>query len=384
MTPSFDVIVLGLGGMGSAAACHLAQRGQRVLGLERFPPAHAQGSSHGRSRVVRLAYFEDPAYVPLLLRSYELWEELAAETAPPLLTPTGGLMIGRQDGVLVSGSLRSAREHGLSHELLTTAELRRRYPQLQVADDTVAVVDHKAGYVDPEASVRTHLQRAAAAGAELHFEETALSWSAAMSGDRVLVQTDRGAYEAGQLVLTPGPWAPEVLADLALPLTVERHVLFWFDPPAGLGTFAPERLPVYIWERCDGVHFYGFPHQPGPPGGVKVAFFHVGRPCTPQTIDRTVAAAEVDAMSRCVAEHLPGLAGPLVHATTCMYTCTPDGHFVVARHPRHPNVIIGSPCSGHGFKFVPVIGEILADLAISGTTRHPIALFGLDRFAPPA
>jgi sarcosine oxidase len=195
------------------------------------------------------------------------------------------------------------------------------------------------------------------------------------------VTTNRGEYEAGQLVLTPGPWAPEVLADLALPLTVERHVLFWFDPPAGLAAFAPEHLPVYIWERSDGVHFYGFPHQPGPPGGVKVAFFHVGRPCTPHTIDRTVTAAEVDTMRRCLAEHLPGLAGPLVHTTTCMYTCTPDGHFIVTRHPHHPNVVIGSPCSGHGFKFVPVIGEILADLITRGSTRHPIALFGLDRFA---
>ena len=377
MRPTFDVIVLGLGGMGSAAAYHLARRGRRVLGLERFPPAHARGSSHGRSRVIRLAYFEDPAYVPLLLRAYELWSELASRTPEPLLTLTGGLMLGPEDGPLVSGSLRSARAHDLAHELLTHAELRRRYPQLRPAAGTVALLDHKAGYVDPEATVRTHLQLAAAAGAELHCEEAVLDFAAA--GDHVTVRTGRGEYAAERLVLTPGPWAPQVLDELALPLRVERHVLYWFAPSAGEAAFSPACFPVYIWERGDGVQFYGFPHQPGPPGGVKTALFHAGEPCTPESIDRSIHPGEVAAMQRCISEHIPGLAGPLVHATTCMYTCTPDGHFLIDRHPRHPQIIIGSPCSGHGFKFVPVIGEILADLAISGTTRHPIALFGLSR-----
>lgn len=381
MRPTFDVIVLGLGGMGSATAYHLARRGQRVLGLDRFSPAHAHGSSHGRSRVIRLAYFEDPAYVPLLLRAYELWLELGQDAGEPLLTATGGLMLGTPDCSLVAGSLRSARSHGLAHELLSNAELRRRYPQLAPAADTVALVDPKAGYIDPEASVRAHLHKAAAAGAELHFAEPALSWTAAASGDRVQVRTERGEYEAGSLVLTPGPWAPQVLADLALPLTVERHVLYWFDPPAGVAAFSADRFPIYIWERADGVHFYGFPHQPGPPGGVKVAFFHVGTPCTPEGIDRQVKESEVATMRRCVREHIPGLDGPLRHAATCMYTRTPDGHFVIAPHPQYRNVIIGSPCSGHGFKFVPVIGEILADLITRGATAHPIALFDLSRFA---
>lgn len=380
MRPTFDVIVLGLGGMGSAAAYHLARRGQRVLGLERFAPAHAHGSSHGRSRVIRLAYFEDPAYVPLLLRAYELWSELAAQAAEPLLTLTGGLMLGQKDSVLVAGSLRSAREHGLSHELLSAAELRRRYPQLRPDEGTVALLDHRAGYVDPEASVRAHLQLAAAAGAELHFTEPALSFSVAPGGGQVQVRTERGEYTAERLVLTPGPWVPQLLGALGLPLRVERHVLYWLAPSSGLAAFAPSDFPIYIWERTDGVHFYGFPYQPGAPEGVKVAFFHVGRQCTPETIDRTVHPEEIAAMRSCVREHIPGLDGPLVHAATCMYTCTPDGHFVIDRHPQYENVIIGSPCSGHGFKFVPVIGEILADLATQGGTRHPIALFGTSRF----
>ncbi len=382
MKPTYDVIVLGLGGMGSAAAYHLAQRGQRVLGLERFAPAHAHGSSHGRSRVVRVAYFEDPAYVPLLLRAYELWRDAEKRLQRPLLTVTGGLMLGQEDGPLVAGSRRSAREHGLPHELLTTPELARRYPQLRLSPGTVALLDLQAGYVDPEASVKAHLQLAAAAGAELHFTEPALSFSTDPCGDRVQVQTERGTYTAGRLVITAGPWAPQLLCELGLPLRVERHVLYWFGTSRGLEAFSPAVFPVYIWERDDGVHFYGFPHQPGPPDGVKVAFFHVGRPCAPETIDRVVHPEEIAAMQRCVREHIPGLDGPLVHAATCMYTCTPDGHFLIDHHPRYANVIIGSPCSGHGFKFVPVIGEILADLATDGTTRHPIALFGISRFLP--
>ena len=397
MSRNFDVIVLGLGGMGSAAACSLAQRGQRVLGLERFQPAHAHGSSHGRSRVFRTAYFEDPAYVPLLLRAHELWRERTRpdDTPQPLFVPTGGLMLGRADGALVSGSLRSARLHGLPHELLDAAALRARHPAFRAPPGTVALLDPLAGYVDPELSVRTHLRLAQDAGATLHFGETARGFTAAASGDRVRVDTDRGSYEAGQLVVTAGPWAPALLADLGLPLHVERHVLYWFAPPAGTAAFLPPAFPVYIWETAAGEEFYGFPHQPGPPGGVKVAMFHEAagsERCTPDTIDRTVHPPEVERMRRCLAGHIPGLAGPLVTAATCMYTRTPDGHFILDRHPRHPNVVLASPCSGHGFKFVPAIGEILADLAAppstgTGTAATPardLSLFALARFAAPA
>lgn len=380
MQRGFDVIVLGLGGMGSAAACHLARRGQRVLGLEQFGAAHARGSSHGRSRVTRTAYFEHPAYVPLLLRAWDLWRELGSATGEPLLTPTGGLMIGHRDSALVQGSLRSAREHGLPHQLLDAAELRARYPQLNPDPETVALLDEKAGFLDPEASVRAHLSQAAAAGAELRFEEPVTAWSASPSGAGVRVETAAGTYEAAHLVLTPGPWAPSVLADLDLPLKVERQVLYWFEPEGGVERFQPDRFPVYIWETAPGIHFYGFPHQSGPPGGVKVAFFHVGRPCTPDSIDRTVALAEIEAMRAAVADHIPGLCGRFLTATTCMYTNTPDGHFVIARHPRHSSVVLASPCSGHGFKFVPVVGEILADLVTRGTTAHPIELFRCERF----
>ncbi|HEU5088969.1 MAG TPA: N-methyl-L-tryptophan oxidase, partial [Roseiflexaceae bacterium] len=243
---TFDVIVLGLGGMGSATAYQLAKRGQRVLGLERFGPAHANGSSHGKSRIIRQAYFEDPAYVPLLLRAYELWEETEREAGEELLTITGGLMIGSPTSRTISGSLRSAQQHGLYHEMLDAADIRRRYPPLRPEPGVVALYERKAGFLRPEASVAAHLRLAERYGAELHFDEPALSWEARPDGVRV--STARGVYEASRLVVSVGPWAPEILADLGLPLVIERNVLVWFEPIGGREPFLPDRFPIYIWE----------------------------------------------------------------------------------------------------------------------------------------
>src|SRR3712207_1531217 len=229
---SYDVIVAGLGGMGSAAAYQLAARGKRVLGLEQFSPAHDRGSSHGRSRIIRQAYFEDPSYVPLLLRAYELWERLERETGQELMTLTGGLMIGRRESELVSGSVRSAEEHGLSYELLDAEGIRERFPPFSPDPGTVALYEEKAGFVRPEETVRAHLDRAGSLGADLRFEEPILSWEAL--GDGVRVETQRGSYEAERLVITPGAWAPQLLADLGLPLEVTRQVMYWFEPASGL------------------------------------------------------------------------------------------------------------------------------------------------------
>ena len=378
----YDAIVAGLGGMGSATAYQLAGRGQRVLGLEKFSPAHDRGSSHGRSRIIRQAYFEDPAYVPLLLRAYELWERLERETGQELMTLTGGLMIGRREDELVSGSVKSAEEHDLPYELLDADEIRRRFPPFSPDSETVALYEEKAGFVRPEETVKAHLDRAASLGADLRFEEPVLSWEA--SGEGVRLETRAGSYEAERLVISPGAWASQLLADLRIPLEVERQVMYWFESTSGLEPFRPDRFPIFIWEPDDGNMFYGFPAQDDD-RGIKTAFFRAGGiPTTPETIDREVYGEEMDFIRGYLAEYVPDLVGRCLDARACMYTNTPDEHFVISEHPDHPQVVIACGFSGHGYKFCSVVGEILADLVTEGTTRHPIDLFSPARLRDAA
>ena len=359
------MIVVGLGGMGSAAAAHAASRGKRVLGLEQFQPAHDQGSSHGRSRVIRLAYFEDPAYVPLLQRGYELWRQLEARTGRRLLQITGGLMIGKPHSDVVAGSLRSAREHHLEHEMLDAAQIRSRFPALTPAPEDVALFERDAGIVFPEEAIRAHLDVAVDHGAHVHFDERVEEWSVATSG-RIDVRTSRARYETDRLILAPGSWAAGLFKIDWLRLEVEPQQLHWFEPRGGPEPFQSDRFPIYIWDLGNGIQFYGFPADED--GRVKVAFF------------RSRVKGE-DAMRAALAPCIPGLsAGALLETVSCKYTLTPDHHFVIGHHPDHANVVIASPCSGHGYKFASVIGEVLADLAIAGSTRHPIGLFSPSRF----
>jgi sarcosine oxidase len=376
---SADVIVLGLGGMGSAAAYRLARRGLRVLGLDRFAPVHNQGSSHGGSRITRQAYFEDPAYVPLLLRAEELWHEVEFDSGRHVLHTTGGLMVGRADSRTVAGSLESARRWGLPHEMLDAADIRRRFPTMAPDEDEIALYEAKAGLVVPEASVAAHLLLAARAGAELHHEEPVVRWES-LPGGGVRVHSADRVYTAGQLVICPGAWAPELLADLGVPFAVTRQVQFWFTPRGGVADFAEGRHPIYIWEAENGRQFYGFPVHAEAQDGVKLAFFRGGRPCTPDTIDRTVHPDEIQDMAEFANARVPRVAGTFRRAATCLYTNTPDEHFVIARHPGHESVVVACGFSGHGFKFVPVVGEILADLVTEGRTAHPIDLFNPRRF----
>ncbi len=375
MSEHFDVIVIGLGGMGSSAAYHLAKRGQRVLGLEKFTPAHDKGSSHGGSRIIRQSYFEDPAYVPLLLRAYALWDELAADSAREVYRITGGLFIGAPDCLTVAGSLRASREWDLPHEVLDAAEIRSRFPTFTPDAGDIALYEAKAGFARPELTVQAHLDLAEKAGATLQFGEEVLEWAETSGG--VTVRTRRGTYTAGQLVICPGAWAPQLLAELGVPITVERQVLYWLDPVGGTAPFTDH--PIFIDENADGMQIYGFPAIDGPRGGVKVAFFRKGVVCTPETIDRTVHDHEIREVRDHIAELVPALNGPCLDSATCMYSNTPDQHFVIARHPDSENVTIACGFSGHGFKFVPVVGEILADLAIDGGTGHPISLFDPKR-----
>jgi sarcosine oxidase len=373
----FDVVVCGLGAMGSAALHHLAARGKRVLGLERFAPGHDRGSSHGRTRIIRLGYYEHPSYVPLLRRAYELWRELEASAGRKLLHVTGIAEIGPPAGTLVNGTLASSRLHGLRHETLAAGEFMRRFPAFALPPDYVAVVQPDGGYVDVEPTIAAHISLAMAAGAEVRRRERVEVIEPRAGSVRIV--TDRGAVEAGAAIVAAGAWTKSLLPKLAAPLRATREVMGWFEP-TDANLFAA--FPVFIMESRHGMH-YGFPPQGGVGigAGIKVAkHHHRNETVDPDRYDRTVSADDEALIRDAVAEHIPAANGPLLAAETCLYTMTPDGDFLIDRLPGADNVVVASPCSGHGFKFAPVVGEILADLATAGTTRHDIARFSLARF----
>ncbi len=360
--------------MGSAAACHLAASGRKVLGLDRFTPPHDLGSSHGLTRIIREAYFEHPSYVPLVQRAYELWADLEKQSGQKLLLQTGGVMVGPPEGALVRGAKRSAEEHNLPHQLLSSAELQRRVPVFHPSENMVGVWETRAGVLFPELAIRTHLELAAKHGAVLQFGDPVLRWQANQDG--VSVFTANATYTARQLLLSAGGWVSSLVPDLRLPLSVERQVLFWFEPCSQPEQFQPQRCPVHIWEYEPGHHFYGLPDLGD---GVKVALHHQGETAQPDTIRREVDDREIEAMRNILRRFLPQANGPLKSAVVCMYTNTPDEHFILDYHPVHRQVLIASPCSGHGFKFSPVIGEIAATLLNDRVPLFDLSLFKLDR-----
>jgi sarcosine oxidase len=365
----FDVIVVGLGAMGSAAAFHLAWRGRKVLGLDRFNPPHSFGSSHGQTRIIREAYFEHPAYVPIVQRAYELWEELAKETGEKLFVQTGGLMIGPSEGVVVSGAKRSAEEHGLPYQFLSAEEITQRFPALHPAKEMAGIWEPRAGVLFPEQCVAAHLSLARKYGATLRCQEKVLRWET--DGHGVRVTTERGQYLAERMILSAGSWIKSLLPEVDWPFTVERQILFWFEA-TNKGRFQPEHCPIHLWEHAPGRFFYGFPDLGN---GVKVAGHHEGEITDPDLIRREVRSEEVEAMRQIIRPFLPDLTGPLREAVVCMYTNTPDSHFLVDQHPAFPPVLIASPCSGHGFKFSSAIGEILCELVEHRQSRFDLSLF---------
>jgi sarcosine oxidase len=375
----YDAIVLGLGGMGSAVAAHAAERGMRVLGLERFGTAHDRGSSHGGTRIIRQAYFESPDYVPLLRRAYELWDALAARTGTVLRARTGGLFAGRPETAVVAGTLASARQWQLAHEVYDAHELRARYPMLTPRDDEIAVYEAIAGALFPEAGVRAHLDVAAAAGAELRFGVQATSWDAGDGGVRVTLAGGAQA-EAARLAICAGPWFARVAPDLGVPLRVERNVQFWFAPH-DRDAVSPERLPIWCCERGGARMFYGFPDFGL---GVKIAHHGSGVAADPDELDRTVRDDEIATAHDALASFVPAAAGPFLRAAPCMYTLTPDEHFVIGAHPRAPRVVVAGGFSGHGYKFAPVVGEIVAALLADGDPGFSLELFRPERFSAPA
>jgi sarcosine oxidase len=372
---AYDVIVVGVGGMGSAACWHLARRGLRVLGIERFDIPHAMGSSHGISRIIRLPYYEDPSYVPLLRRAYENWRALEAATGQKVLHISGSLDASPEDDPLFQGALHSARLHDLPHEVLTGAQINTRFPGYRLPDETRAVYQPEGGFVASERAILAHVQAAHEAGAEIRAREKVLSWQTGPSGVRV--ETDRGTHHAGKLVLAAGAWMGALVPDLSRLAIPERQVLAWLQPlrPA---LFTPERFPVFNLTVEEG-RYYGFPVFEVP--GFKFGrYHHRSEHGTPEDIRREPDAADEALLRAFSARYFPDGNGPTMALRDCMFTNTPDEHFILDYHPGHPEVILASPCSGHGYKFCSVIGEILADLAADRRPGLDIDLLRMDRF----
>ena len=371
----YDVIVIGVGGMGSAACYELSRRGARVLGLERFDIPHAMGSSHGVTRIIRLAYYEDPSYVPLLKRAYERWRALERDAGERLLHITGSIDASHADGAVFGGSLTSCQLHGLDHEVLTGTELNARFPGFHLPDDHLALLQPDGGFLLSERCIVAHVELAIDAGAHIHARERVLGWESTDGG--VTVTTDRGRYRAAKIIVSPGAWVGEIVPDLLPIVKPERQVLAWLQP-ARRDIFLPERFPVFNLAVDEG-RYYGFPLF-GIPGVKLGRYHHLGETIDSEAWDREPNRADETIIREFAERYVPDAVGPAMTLTSCIFTNTPDEHFIIDLLPGDERVVVASPCSGHGFKFCAVVGEILADLAVDGSTPHDISLFRLDRF----
>ena len=371
----YDVIIVGAGAMGSAAAIHLATRGRSVIAFDRFGVPNDQGSSHGLTRIIRIAYYEHPSYVPLLIRAAELWSELERLTGERLFMRTGSIDASAPGDPVFEGSRRSCEMHGLRHEVLSSRELGQRFPGYRLPADHVAVFQPDGGFLIPEVAVAAHARLAAAHGATIREHERVVSWEERDGG--VEVTTENGRYVADHLVLSAGSWIADfhpAYADLFEP---ERQVVTWFEI-ADSSKFAPERFPVFNLTVEEG-RYYGFPEWGNP--GFKVGRYHhlAGR-VDPDSVDRVVHDADVEILHRFARRYFPEGAGPALQSSVCLFTNTPDEHFIIDRLPEHERVHVVSACSGHGFKFASVIGEIVADLVTTGGCRFDLSLFSMRRF----
>ncbi|HTV92702.1 MAG TPA: N-methyl-L-tryptophan oxidase [Verrucomicrobiae bacterium] len=369
----YDVVVLGLGGMGSAVAAHAARRGLRVAGFEQFPLVHERGSSTGRTRIIRKAYFEDAAYVPLLERAYTLWRELEERSQTALLDLFGVLMLGQPDSVTVAGVTKAAAAYDIAIEHLDAAQLRVRYPRIDAEANEVGVFEPDAGVVFPERAIATHLNDARDAGAALYDEVRIRGYE--RTGDRIRIHFDGDEpVSAARVAVCGGAWTNDLLPHLQLPLRVQRNVQYWFAPSLPCG---PQELPAFFLERASlRAPLYAIPDLGD---GFKVAFHGYGETTRADDLDREVRTGEIEAMRETLAKLMPDTTMTLRDAAACMYTLTPDGNFAIGRDPQNPNVVIACGFSGHGFKFVPAIGEIVTQLLLGEAPRLDIGFLGLER-----
>jgi len=373
---TYDTIVVGAGSMGSAAIYHLASRQRQVLGLDQFEVPNDRAAYVGVNRIIRLAYAEHPDYVPLLRRAYELWRDLERLVGERLLVITGGIDAGTAAGAIVNGSLLSCKEHNLAHEVLTATELHRRFPGYNLPGDAIAVYQPDGGFLMSERCVVAHLNAAVALGAEVHGRERVRGWEAFDGGVRVT--TDRGSYEARALVVTAGPWTARVVPMFAPIVVPERQVLLWADPKRP-EHFQPERFPVFNMEVAEG-RFYGFPvyHIPG----FKIGkYHHRHERVDPDSVDRACYPEDEEILREAIRRYFPDADGPTLAMKVCLFSNTPDEHFIIDTLPDAPRIVVAAGFSGHGFKFCSVVGEIVADLVVDGNTRFDLTLFRMNRSA---
>jgi sarcosine oxidase len=370
----YHTIVIGLGGMGSAALYHLAQRGVDVCGIEQFEIAHDQGSSYGETRAIRKAYFEHPDYVPLLHRAYDLWADLQAKTTQNIITECGMIFAGPESSPAVHGLNTCYTEHDLPHDKLSASEAADRYSKFHFNKEDTVFYDPIAGYVVPEATIETHINLAGEAGATIKTGTEVKYWREIDGG--VEVTTGKETMTADKLIICAGAWAGQVLAKLDLPLEIRRNVQLWYSTP-DIDKYAND-FPVWFMDRSYG-GIYGFPSLDGK---TMKAAVHTGQDLTksPETLKRELVEDDQKLVLQCLEETFPGIQPQLDRYSVCMYTCTPDEHFIIDEHPDHENVYIAAGFSGHGFKFTPVIGEILAELAMTGHSRQPFDFLRLIRF----
>ena len=372
----YDVAVVGLGGMGSAVLAHAAKRGARAIGLEQFAHLHELGASSGRTRIIRKVYFEHPSYVPLLKRAYELWRELEAESSTKLVDLIGLLTVGAAGSEAIKGTLLSARTYDLPLDELDASEIAKKYPGVSPHPNEIGLLERDAGMVYPEKAIDAHLRVAESCGAEMRFRTAVRGWETKADRCRIHFGND-DVIEARKIVVCAGPWSAPLLEGAGVPLEVQRNVQVWFDPPTH--AFDVGRLPAYLVDRAEfGTPLYGFPKTSD---GLKAALHAHGDTTQPEELDRDVHDEDVEAVRNALESWMPGAGTRFAWGKVCMYTLTPDRHFVIDRDPADPRVVIAGGFSGHGFKFTPVVGEIATDLALDGGTRHDIAFLSATRFA---
>ncbi len=390
---TFDTIVIGLGAMGSAATYQLAKRGNKVLGIDQFSPPHTQGSSHGDTRITRQAIGEGAEYVPLVLRSYEIWDEIGKATGKKILNITGGLIMSSVEKSIHHGNnffnqtVASAEKYNIEHTLLNANQIRKRFPQFKLQGNERGYFEEKAGYLRPELCIETQLELAKKYGAELVLNEKVISFTPTDSKEGIFIKTDKDEYEAGKVIIAAGSWISQLLGrKLGQYFSVYRQVLYWFDVEDTISQFETPNFPVWIWEfgNSEEDAMYGFPAIDGLRGGVKLASEQYSAVTYPDTVSREVTEQDIRNMyQKYVQYHFNGLSNRCVKSVACLYTVTPDHKFVIDIHPDFPQVIIASPCSGHGFKHSAGIGEVLAQLATDGKSEIDISKFSFARLRPP-